>query len=257
MVDTSYYSDVQRNQSRPMAAELGYEVEDMTDNELFKFGLSFERQFILQFAQREWTADVFERHVAAILMGAMIAKKQMEAQIDGEIPGPGKIGGPLVTRAGFLGIGDDWDDVGNITTGSPQNWMHSGTTLLGGSAGNAIRIGTNAVHVIVAYGSYHASPKIESIQNTLDGRQKPIVITKWAQQTHPTTHHFKVKELDSEIVLKKNSTILSKLFIPASLGASVSDIPYVIGASFIAEAQLRLQDVATLPGTTNDVIMTT
>lgn len=253
MVDVNYYKSVQ-DQARKLAEDLGYVVRDLTDPELTRFGRSFERQFIEQFPERELTADIYERHVVEIMLGAMIAKEQMDSQIDGESPGKGFIGGPIDIRAGFLGIGDDWEDPATFTTGSVQNWIHSGTTLMGGAAGNAVRIGENAVHVILGYGSKHPSPKIESIQNTIDGNQKVAIPLSGKQQRY---NSLRIKELDNAIILKKNTTMLTKVFISAAHGASVADIPYPYGVSFVKEDQLRVQDVATLPGTTNDVILTT
>lgn len=254
MVDIAYYRDIQEKQSKPMAAELGYVVKDLGDGELYRFGLSFERQFIQQFPERELTADLYERHIAEILLGAMISKEQMDAEVDGESPGAGKVGGPLIPRAGWLGIGDDWEDASPFATGSPQNWVHSGTTLMAGTVGNAVRIGENAVHVIIGYASKHPSPKIESIQNTLDGKLKPALVTYWAQQA---PYSLRIKELDIAVILKKSSTILTKIFASAAHGASVADHPYPIAVSYIKEEQLRIHDIATIPGTTNDVILTT
>jgi len=189
-----------------------------------------------------------------IMMGAMVATEQMDKRFDGERPEAGKFG-MVKPRAGFFGIGDDWDSVAAFATGSPQNWIHSGTTLMGGTAGNAIRIGENAVHVIVAVGSLHKSPKIESHQFTLDGKPKPIILTKLPIEFSD----FRYKELDVAFILKKNTTLKAGVFIGDSLGTVTSalDWPYLIGASFVPEDVLRLHDVATLPGTTYNVVITT
>jgi len=242
--------------ARRMAESLGLSgaVKDLTNDELEVFGRAFERQFIVQYAERPMMQDLYVRHLDAILLGAMVAKAQMDSNIDGEMPGSGKIGGPIPPRAGFFGIGDDWDDVGAITTGSEQNWIHSGTTLMGGTAGNPIKIGENAVHVIIAVGSYHPSPKIEAMKFEIDGKERPVIITGWAQRQPGSVH---VKELENEFLFKKNTTVKATVFASAQHGTTVNDIPYLIGASYIAEAQLRVLDVATLPGTTNAVVMTT
>jgi hypothetical protein len=238
-----------------MAADLGLVVRKLGDKELQKFGLSFERQFVVPFLEREDVIkDIYLRHMEAILLGAMVAKEQMDAEIDGTIPQSGKIGGPLPIRAAWLGIGADWDDVGSITTGSPQNWIHSGTTLMGGTAGNPVKIGGKAVHVVIAIGSYHPSPKIESIKFEIDGKEKPIIQTGWAQR-YPGS--VKITELDKEFVFKKGTTILAKVFASATLGSTVNDIPYLLGASFVLEDVLRIQDPANIPGTVADVILVT
>lgn len=257
MVDISFYKDVQDKQSKPLLDSLGYVYRDLSDGELFKFGLSYERSLTLDLVPRNYMADIFDNHIGELLAGAMIAAQQMSAEIDGEVPASGKIAGPIPIRASYLGIGKDWEDTSPYTTGSAQNWIHSGTTFLGGTAGNAIRIGTNAVHVIIAIASYHPSPKIETFQNTLDGKLKGTIYTKWAQQILNQTESTRIKELDSAIILKKNSTLKSQLFISAAMGASVADTPYLLGVSYLAEAQARILDPATLAGTTNDTILTT
>jgi hypothetical protein len=167
------------------------------------------------------------------------------------LPYSGRVGGPLIIRACWLGLGDDWEDAGSITTGSPQNWIHSGR--IGGTSGNAVKIGENAVHVVIAVGSYHPSPKIESFQFTIDGKARPVIITKnWLV---PESLH--IKKLDNAFVWKETTTVLAKYFVSATFGATVTDIPFLIGASYIKEPQLRIHDAADIPGTTNNVVMTT
>jgi len=233
--------------------ELGFEAEDLTDAELDKFGRSFERQFVLAIKERE-IIDLYQRHLEEIMMGAMIGVSQMKKRFDGERPEAGKFG-MVKPRAGFFGIGDDWDSVSAFTTGSPQNWIHSGTTLMNGTAGNAIKIGENAVHVIVALGTLHKSPKIESLQFTLDGKPKPIVITREPQEFSD----LRFRELDVAFIFKRNTTVLGKVLVGDQLGALASalDWPYLIGASFVPEDVLRLHDIATLPGTVYNVVLTT
>jgi len=230
------------------AKALGLEYTPMDDTELDKFGRSFERQFVMKEKYRE-VVDVLNRHRAEILMGAMVAKKQMSKSFDGERPEAGKIG-MIEPRAGFFGIGDDWEDAGSITGGSLQNWLHAGTTLMAGTSGNAVKIGENAVHVIIAVGDYADDPQMESIQFTIDGKPKPGTYLK---RSHKVSD-YAVKELDVAFIFKKGTTVLAKIF-QRSTGVST---PYLLGASFVPENILReYVDVATLPGTTPDVILTT
>ena len=235
------------------AKALKFPYERLTNDELDKFGRSFERQFVLAIKERE-IIDLYNRHRAEILMGAMIAVKQMSKRFDGERPAAGKIG-MVKPRAGFFGIGDDWDDVSAFTCGEAQNWIHSGTTLMAGDAGHAIKIGENALHIIIAVGSMHKSPKIESHQFTVDGKPKPIILTRLPQEFSD----LRVKDLDVGFVFKKGSTLLGQvqLSTQAAAVASLLDWPYLVGASFVPEDILRLHDVATLPGTTYDVVLTT
>jgi len=230
------------------AKALGLEYEVLKDDELDKFGRSFERQFVLNEKYRE-VADIINRHRAEILMGCMVATKQFSKRFDGERPEAGKFG-MVEPRAGFFGIGDDWEDAGSITGGSLQNWIHAGTTLMAGTSGNAVKIGKNAVHVIVAIGDYESDPKIESIAFTIDGKPKPGIYVKRAHMLSD----YQTKELDVAFIFKYGTTVLGKIF-QKTTGTST---PYLIGASFIPENILREYiDVASLPGTTPDVVLTT
>jgi len=252
LVTVDQLKSIQSN-VQAVATKLGLLTEVLTDDELGKFADSFERQFILAYPERE-IVDIYMRHLPEILMGGMIAKKQMSAEIDGEQPAAGKVGGPIPIRACYMGIGDDWEDGGaSITTGSPQRWIHSGTTLMGGTVGNAIKIGENQVVVIVGYISRHPSPKLESAKFTIDGKPKPILIL--AQSKLPDSLH--IKEFNNAYIGKHDTTLYAEIFASATHGTTVTDIPELLGASFIKEDQLRVHDAASVPGTTPDVVLTT
>jgi len=232
--------------ARTLADDLGVVTRDLTDKELTRFGRSFERQFIRNLPERA-VVDIHIRHKAEALLGAMIAKEQMNSEIDDEQPASNKIGGPLAIRA------NAW------TTGSAQNWIHSGTTLMGGTAGNAIRIGENAVHVIYGIGDTHPSPKLESVRFTIDGKQKPILNCFFAQKINPGAVRA-VKELDNAYIFKRDTTVLAEVFISHAYGAPSTyqtTYPRLFGVSFIKEPALRLLDPANLPGVRYEVVHTT
>jgi len=248
MVDVASLIALQTDVAK-VASDYGVTVENLTSAELKKFGLSFERQFVKQYPER-MIQDILERHMGEILLGAMCAKEQMNANIDGELPDAGKIGGPLAIRACWIMKVDDWESLYEITDdhyayftpGSPQNWIHSGTTKLAGTDGNPVKIGENAVHVVVGVASYHPSPKIESIKFEIDGKEKPVLITKWAQLS---PFGMRIKELDRGFIWEEDTTVLAKIFIsqytPAAITQAI-DFPYLFGASFIKEDELRVHD---------------
>jgi hypothetical protein len=245
MVDVGSLASKQAD-AKVLAQELGLTFKELTPVELSRWGQSFERQFVLQYEYRD-IVEMLWRRQKELLLGAMIAKEQMSAEIDGESPASGKVGGPLVIRAGYLGIGDDWEDASPFATSSPQNWIHSGTTLLGGTPGNPIRVLENAVFVVVGIGTYHPSPKIEAIKFTIDGKEKPTLTTGWALKKSGLA----VREFDSAYIWKKNTTVLAKVFISGAFGTSAADYPFLIGAAYIPEAQLRIQDPYDLVGTSS------
>lgn len=270
MVDISQLRSMQ-NDARTLADDLGVVTIDMTDKELTRFGRSFVRQFVIQSPLRE-IADMYLRHQKEALLGGMIAKQIMNAEVDDEIPASNKIGGPVAINAQWLGLGDDWEDIRSIynnvqnqwTTGAPQNWIHAGSLLMGGTVGNAVRIGTNAVHVIWGVGDINPAPKLTSVQFTVDGKQKPVIYPNWAQKQSPNLTSL-VKEFDNAFILKKDTTFLARVLFSANFGgpsAFVTDYPVLWGVSYVKEPTLRLQDPVVgvgrvLPGITYDTIFVT
>jgi hypothetical protein len=249
-----------------LADDLGVVTKPLTDKELTRFGRAFCRQFVLPYQHRE-VRDIHMRHQGEALLGAMIAKEQMNAEVDSELPASNKIGGPIPIRASYLGIGEDWEDIlgiyagvqGNWTTGAVQNWIHSGTTLMAGTAANDIRIGENALHVIYGYGSLHASPKIESVEFRVDGKVKPTLLPMWATKQPDS---LRIKEFDNAIILKKDTQFRARIFISRAFGeavASVLDYPYLFGVMYIKEPQLRIlrPTNATVVGVTPGIVLTT
>lgn len=226
----------------------GVDYERLRDNELKKFESSFERQFVRANPYREMR-ELYLRHQNEILMGAMIARAQMDAGFDGQFPGSNRIGMHDI-RAAYMGIGDDWEDCGTFTTGSAQNWIHSGTSILGGTDGNPIRIGKNAVHVVIAIGSLTPSPKLEAAYMEIDGNPYPVItLFPWKYVPFDV---MPVKELDYGVILNENKEFLVKVIATTQHGATVSDVPCLIGASFIKEPQMRKLDTYDLIGTASN-----
>lgn len=233
-----------QNDAFQLAKELGVTATALTSTELLRWGNSFDRALVLEYQYRE-IIDILNRHMKELMLGAQIAKAQMKAEIDGELPSSGKVGGPLPIRAAYVGIGDDWEDAQTITTGSVRNWIHAGTVILAGIAGNPIRVMDNAVFVVIGIGTLHPSPKLEGLQFTIDGKQKPSQHLGWATKNSG----LRVKEFDSAYIWKMNTTVLAQIFATAIYGATITDQPYLIGAAYIAEAQVRILDPASLIGT--------
>lgn len=241
----------QQAQSRAqgLMSELRITAKPLDALELEHFALSFERLFLLQFRERPAIADFYFRHIDEIILGAMQMKEQTTKNYGGSRPPPGTFG-MIPIRAGFFGY-DDWDELGSITGGATANWIHSGTTILGGTAGNAVRIGANASHVIIGISDDHPTPSLEMVRFVVDGDTKPIILTGFA--TLSGRADLALTELDKAFLWKKGNTVLGIIFQrPTKV-----TIPRLWGASFITEDQLRTPDPADLDGTTPDVIITT
>lgn len=244
-----------QDEARVLADDLAMVTRDLTDKELTRFGRSFERQFIRALPTRQM-ADIHLRHIKEALLGGMIAKETMDAEIQGETPGSNKVGGPLAIRACFLGVGHDWEDLNGIyrasqsawSTGAAEPWIHNETLLMAGPGAAPaapfapVKIGENAVHVIYAISSIHASPKLESVQFTIDGKLKPMLYCGWAQK-HAVGHTQRIKELDNAIILRKDTTFLATVFFSRAYGAPVdfvTDFPVLYGVSYVKEPTLRV-----------------
>lgn len=248
-----------------LAKDLGLVTEDLEEDELTRFGRAFERQFVLPTTYRE-IRDIYMRHQGECLLGAMVAKKQMDADIQGEQAGSNRVVGPVPIRACFLGLGDDWEDivgitnanVGYWTAGTTNHWIHSGTTLMGGTDGHPVKIGAQAVHVVIAIEDYHPSPKLESVKFELDGKEKSIL--ELFYQHKMANGVRQIKELDNAYIFKKDTTVLADLFLSSAFGATVTELvsyPQLIGVSYIKEPVQRILDpvnTATWVGTVKDVI---
>lgn len=253
-----------QDEALELAGDLGIVTRSLTDKELIRFDRSYERQFVAG-CSLIFLRDIYIRHQREGLLGALIAKEQMDNDIDGETPASNKVGGPLPIAAFWLGVGDAWEDVNGIysggqdawTTGSCEDWVHSGTYLMGGLDGNPIRIGGNAVHIIFGLGSLHSSPKVETVQFTIDGKEKPCLYPWWAQRQAPG-YTMRVKEFDNAFVLRKDTTFKAELYISRAFGGASTyqeDYPQLYGVSFIREPALRLQDPdGTALGTAGNLI---
>jgi len=252
--------------ARQLAGDLGVTSRDLEEHELIRFGRAFDRQFVIGNSLVR-VAEIYAKHKTEALLGAMIAKEQMDAEIDGENPGANKIGGPLPIQSYFFGVGEAWEDIYGVyattqstwTTGAAQNWIHSGTTMMGGTGGNAIRIGENHVSIVFGLESLHASPKIEGVQFTIDGKTKPTIHTGWAQRT-ASENTDRIKELDNAYIFMKDTIVKGQIMISPAFGAPSAyqqDYPALMGVSFVKEPALRLLDQITISGTRYEVVHTT
>jgi len=246
------------------ASAAGIVVESLSGSECDRIALSLDRLLRVSFAERN-IIQLFERHEMEIIAGACVAKDQMDAEVDGEQPSPSKIAGPIPIRAPYVGIGDDWADLVGITAGNvgyfgvgaPVDWIHSGTTMMGGTAGNPIRIGENQVLVVLGIQDLHPSPKLESVKFEINAREESVLNTEFTQQDLLSRH---LKELENAYIWKHNDTILGKIMISSAFGETIEQattFPALIGVTFLRESQARIHDPADLDGTVQDVVMTT
>jgi hypothetical protein len=236
-------------EDRRRADALGLQIDDFTPDELKEFMLSFARMFRLHTLPRVIT-EIFNGRIAEIRLAAKVAKAQFNASFGGEQPDSGQYG-MVITRAGYFGIGNDWDDARPLVRGVTYI-IDSGTTRMGGTSGNPVRIGGNAVHLILAQGTLSTNPRTEATRFIIDTKIKAAIPT-WFHYNVPGDGQIKVKELDKVRLLRKGNTLAWQAFS----STSGPDANYLLGVSFLPEAQLRELDINALSGTTPDVVLTT
>lgn len=246
MVNLDALKSLQTN-AVSLASSLGLVYSPLNDTELGTFGTSFERSFVAENVQRD-IVDIHMRHQTESLVGAMVAKAQMNSSIDGEQPSSNQVGGPLLIKAAYLGIGNsgltsgDWD-LSVTTTFAEVNWIDS-AGLLGGTAGNAIRVGQNSLFVIYGVGTFSQSPVIEDVRFVIDAKPKSAMYvgSLWRSS------NLKVKEFDTAYLLKQNTTFLAK-YLATQAG---TDSPYLIGVAYIPEPYLRTSSFGSQINTTTN-----
>lgn len=211
--------------------------------------LNFEFGIILR--ERE-LAPVITNHLPAIALGAMIAKKQMKgAEIQGTMPSANQIG-VTRTKPSYLGIGRSWDDAPDFPTGTEANWVHSGTTYLGGVAGNPIRVGANAVHALLAVRNRHPSPKVDYLKAYQHGNPLPVIDLSFATQNSD----FHIRELPEPFILKEGTQFRTTTYTSPVYGATVPDKLEYVGVSFVREPVLKALNPDLHRQATYDVVFT-
>jgi len=249
------------------ALGLGYSYDFLTKREFDKWKLAFKRTMIINHEFRNFV-DLDYRHILDYLLGAMIAKKQFTAEFDGTMPFSGRFGMSRI-RANQLGAGDDWFQGTNCTQGfdntattaSRANYIiHSGSTELGGAAGNPVRILESAVFVIVGFGDlvsyiHGLDSPVESWIAQVDGKNKPVM----PYEHQSAVSDFPIYELDEAIILKEKSTFELEYYAKTLAYPTAGNyicLPLVWGICYAPEAQMRVADPASLDGTTNDMVTT-
>lgn len=237
------------------ADEYGVDISGAALNEVDRRAIiQLFESFKERYYDREYI-EMFANRLPEIVLGALVAKAQMKSQIEGEFPTPNKIAGPVPIEAYHVGVGEDWEDgydAAAFTTGAAVDWIHSGTPYMGGTDGNAIKIGENMVIVCLGFGTLHTSPKVSAIQFTIDGKLKPPqrfgTVLKISQR--------KYKRFPKALLWKKDTTVLGRTFAATAFGTTATDYPYLIGVSYIKEPAYRLLDPASFDGTSYDCVKT-
>ena len=134
--------------------------------------------------------------------------------------------------------------------------ISSTATNIAGTSGNAVRVLQNALHIIVGFMSLNPAPKVKTIALTIDGKPKPL-IEVGMQQRRLGFGNLQYVELNQAFILKQGTTFLAQIYVTANFGASVQDVLVPLGFSFVTEPIMRITTPSTIPGTSNNVVVST
>lgn len=204
---------------------------NLQDDELLAFNISFNRAIRAGPAYNDPVyQSIFLRHRADLLLGLLIAKTQMQGQFTGTA-GKAGIVAEWGFRAGYWGKGDSWRGSYISTGGSMQNWVHSGSTQLGGVAGNPVLFGENVVFVVLGWGAV-AADTTETIlfQDTIDNAPQPVTVVEDQLWQADVMKPYMVREFDTPRILGFRSLYevqaLARGTVPASEWARPIGVVY-------------------------------
>lgn len=234
-------------EAQAKARNLGVAMDLITQAELDRFNRFMNKMLVIHGHDRRWI-DFQLNHVGDYLLGLGVAKKQFGgATFGGATPGGGEF---CIDqwRAGYAGVGQDWNAEGTSTALTAKNWVHAGGTILSGSAGNDVRYLEAFVGVISGIGDlrkqvYGIASEIESFQVRLDNRTlKPLYVGQ-----NLKFGGYTIVELD-EAILCKDRTQMRIQYITdkASINA-----PFLAGVVYGMEGSVNQLIATNLDGATN------
>lgn len=189
-----------------------------------------------------------QEYMDEIMVGAEIARAQFGEPFGGMNPNRSEF---QLTRiqSGYFGY-DSWE--GNITgatAGATTTWLNDGGTdnVTGGtdsSFGNPLKIGDQAVHVVLGYGTYSPSPKCKNMAYRINNEPRAVVRTKYEW----TQTDLGIKWLDTANVLPESAKYEAQPYIDVAGDAA----PYLVGVSFIDSDGSEVQDPANMTDNTQD-----
>ena len=187
----------------------------------------------------EVVVEKLQEYKGEIKTGAEIARSQFEQQFGGLNPESGKFAVSRI-RSGYFGY-DSWEGL-DLTAGETNAWIDDGTpdNLNGGGSGlsGPLKVGQEAVHVILGFATYHDSPKTSAVKMEVNESPRSTVTTKFEL----TRTDLQIKWLDRAIILPENALFAAELYADAG-GA---DAVYPVGVSFIESRASQIADPASM-----------
>lgn len=178
----------------------------------------------------ETVVEKIREYMPEVKSAAEIARAQFDQRFGGMQAQSGRFAVSRV-RSGYFGY-DSWE--GNIigpTAGQLNTWINDGKPdQLGGtdtSFGNPLKVGENAVHVLLGLGELGSTVGYSSIKYELNEEPRSSIQVKWEL----TKTDIGIKWFDRPIVLPENALFEAQVYTDVSVDAN----PYFVGVSFIED----------------------
>lgn len=213
--------------------------ESLSEDEQKLLQASFERGLEdTRALDTEVVVQKLQEYSGEIETAAEIARSQFEQKFGGLNPESGKFAISRI-HSGYFGY-DSWENVGDLTAGELNDWIDDGTpdNLDSGDTGlqAPLKVGEDAVHVVLGFATYHDSPKTSRIKVEVNESPRTSVNTKFEF----TRTDLQIKWLDRAIILPENALFAAQLYADQD-GA---DFVYPVGVTFIDSRASQLADPA-------------
>lgn len=144
------------------------DTESLTSGEQSVLNMAFERS--LEDTRSLDTQTVVEKmkeYKEEISFAGMVAKAQMDQQLGGQMTTPNKIAITQIEPE-YFGY-QDWDNVPDASADTVSTWLDSSTPdELSGSGGEPIKIGDEAVHIVLGMGTFSSEENARNFGFELD-----------------------------------------------------------------------------------------
>lgn len=227
-------------------SQIATDREPLSEDEKSILDMTFERGFEdTHVEDTEVVREKIQEYQEEIAQAAEIARAQFDQPFGGMNPKEGNFAMKRI-HSGYFGY-DSWENAPSVSAGENNAWIDDGSPdNLNGSSGisNPLKVGEDAVHIILGFGTYHASPKASSIKMRINDSPRSSVNVKW-EFTRTDTQ---IKWLDRPIILPENALIAAEIY--ADNGGD--EFLYPVGASFVKYRASQLADPAEMTDDTSD-----
>lgn len=228
-------------------SDISTDRESLSESEEKLIDLTLERGMEDTYVEAtEVVTEKIKEYRSEIVQAAEIARAQFDQPFGGMNPREGRFAIKRI-RSGYFGY-DSWENAPSLSAGENNDWIDDDTpdNLSSGDSGinNPLKIGSDAVHIILGFGTFHDSPKVESIKPRLNDSPRSAIQTKW-EFTRTDTQ---IKWLDRPMILPENALLAMQLY--ADTGGD--DFPYPVGFSFIRYRPSQYSDPEEMTDDTQD-----